>query len=119
MESKEHLRLECVVPIELECNCLLPFFGLTMKLGPIADFGLVAAIGVMVALIVLEPMTGVSPEEGVSNPAIIRRIVDLPDPLGPRMETNSPSETSKEASSTATRSPNCFVTLCNSNNDMC
>lgn len=24
----------------LECNCLLPFFGLTMKLGPIANFGL-------------------------------------------------------------------------------
>ncbi len=27
-------------PKTLECNCLLPFFGLTMKLGPIADFGL-------------------------------------------------------------------------------
>lgn len=25
---------------EIECNCLLPFFGLTMKLGPIANFGL-------------------------------------------------------------------------------
>lgn len=25
---------------ELECDCLLPFFGLTMKLGPIANFGL-------------------------------------------------------------------------------
>ena len=25
---------------EIECDCLLPFFGLTMKLGPIADFGL-------------------------------------------------------------------------------
>lgn len=25
---------------EVPCNCLLPFFGLTMKLGPIADFGL-------------------------------------------------------------------------------
>lgn len=24
----------------IECNCLLPFFGLTMKLGPIANFGL-------------------------------------------------------------------------------
>lgn len=24
----------------IECDCLLPFFGLTMKLGPIADFGL-------------------------------------------------------------------------------
>lgn len=24
----------------VECDCLLPFFGLTMKLGPIADFGL-------------------------------------------------------------------------------
>lgn len=25
---------------EIDCDCLLPFFGLTMKLGPIADFGL-------------------------------------------------------------------------------
>jgi len=25
---------------EVACDCLLPFFGLTMKLGPIADFGL-------------------------------------------------------------------------------
>jgi thioredoxin reductase (NADPH) len=25
---------------EIPCDCLLPFFGLTMKLGPIADFGL-------------------------------------------------------------------------------
>jgi thioredoxin reductase (NADPH) len=25
---------------EIECDTLLPFFGLTMKLGPIADFGL-------------------------------------------------------------------------------
>ncbi len=25
---------------EIECDCLLPFFGLTMKLGPIAEFGL-------------------------------------------------------------------------------
>ena len=25
---------------EISCDCLLPFFGLTMKLGPIADFGL-------------------------------------------------------------------------------
>ncbi|MCB1652122.1 MAG: NAD(P)/FAD-dependent oxidoreductase [Alphaproteobacteria bacterium] len=25
---------------EVECDCLLPFFGLTMKLGPIANFGL-------------------------------------------------------------------------------
>ena len=26
--------------VEIECDCLLPFFGLTMKLGPIANFGL-------------------------------------------------------------------------------
>ncbi len=25
---------------EVPCDCLLPFFGLTMKLGPIAEFGL-------------------------------------------------------------------------------
>ena len=26
--------------LDLNCNCMLPFFGLTMKLGPIADWGL-------------------------------------------------------------------------------
>ncbi|NVJ91977.1 MAG: NAD(P)/FAD-dependent oxidoreductase, partial [Methylocystaceae bacterium] len=26
--------------VQVECDCLLPFFGLTMKLGPIANFGL-------------------------------------------------------------------------------
>lgn len=26
--------------VQVECDCLLPFFGLTMKLGPIAEFGL-------------------------------------------------------------------------------
>lgn len=34
VEDKEKNRTE------IECDCLLPFFGLTMKLGPIADFGL-------------------------------------------------------------------------------
>lgn len=29
-----------VIRTEIECDALLPFFGLTMKLGPIADFGL-------------------------------------------------------------------------------
>ena len=34
LEDKEKNRTE------IECDCLLPFFGLTMKLGPIAEFGL-------------------------------------------------------------------------------
>jgi hypothetical protein len=33
------------------------------------------------------------PEVGVSNPPIMRSTVDLPEPDGPRRQTNSPSAT--------------------------
>ncbi len=52
------------------------------------------------------------------SPAIIRRMVDLPHPEGPRMEMNSPrsprSSTVKSTSFTATRSPYFLLTPRNS-----
>ena len=39
VENKDKLTKE-VTRTEIECDVLLPFFGLTMKLGPIANFGL-------------------------------------------------------------------------------
>ena len=39
IENKDKETKE-VTRTEIECDCLLPFFGLTMKLGPIANFGL-------------------------------------------------------------------------------
>src|SRR5205814_6585440 len=52
-----------------------------------------------------------SPASGVSSPAITRRSVDLPLPLGPRSAVNEPLATSIETSSSATKSPNRLVTL--------
>ena len=42
-----------------------------------------------------------APLSGNSKPPIIRRSVVLPQPLGPRTQTNSPSSTSKDRSSSA------------------
>src|SRR6188508_298697 len=53
------------------------------------------------------------PAVGVSNPAIIRRVVVFPDPDGPSIEKNSPSRTSRSTPSTATTSPNRFTTPSN------
>src|SRR6185503_3619593 len=46
----------------------------------------------------------ISPESGSTKPAIIRRVVVLPHPLGPSRVTNSPARTSRETASTATTS---------------
>ena len=43
----------------------------------------------------------IEPVVGVSNPAIMRSVVVLPQPLGPRNETNSPRVTSRLKSTTA------------------
>src|ERR1043165_3400194 len=51
------------------------------------------------------PMT-ISPEVGCSRPAIMRSIVVLPQPEGPRKTTNSPSRISRSMPSTAATSPN-------------
>src|SRR5581483_4698465 len=52
-----------------------------------------------------------SPESATSSPAITRRSVDLPLPLGPSSAVSEPLATSTETSSSATNSPNRFVTL--------
>jgi len=46
------------------------------------------------------------PDAGESRPMIMRIVVDLPDPLGPRKPVTVPGRTSKERSSTATTLPN-------------
>src|SRR5512133_2086596 len=48
------------------------------------------------------PLIAIRPLVGVSKPAIMRRVVVLPQPLGPRKETNSPRSTSRLKFSTAT-----------------
>src|SRR5437773_4975517 len=52
-----------------------------------------------------------TPPVGSSNPPIIRSVVVLPHPEGPRRLKNSPCSTSKVRSSTAATSPNRLVTL--------
>ena len=54
-----------------------------------------------------------TPESGSSKPAIKRRTVVLPDPLGPSMAKNSPSAISKLTPSTALTSPKLFLTPAN------
>src|SRR3712207_5968934 len=46
------------------------------------------------------------PESGRSRPATMRRIDDLPEPLGPRKVKNSPGAISSEKSLAATAPPN-------------
>ena len=45
------------------------------------------------------------PEVGATNPAIMRRVVVLPQPLGPSNASSSPSRISIETSSTAASAP--------------
>ena len=49
--------------------------------------------------------TRTMPEVGASRPRIIRIVVDLPAPFGPRKPVTCPGRTVKEMSSTATTSP--------------
>jgi hypothetical protein len=43
----------------------------------------------------------VTPEEGLSRPAATLRSVDLPQPVGPTTETNSPAAIERSTSFTA------------------
>src|SRR5579859_4344493 len=52
-----------------------------------------------------------SPASGVSSPAMTRSSVDLPLPLGPSRPVSDPLSTEMDTSSSATNSPNRFVTL--------
>ena len=56
------------------------------------------------------PSSRIAPAVGISKPAIIFRIVVLPQPDGPSREKNSPRAMLKQASSTATKSPNRLAT---------
>src|SRR5664279_3902608 len=56
------------------------------------------------------PVSSTRPESGSSNPAIMRSEVVLPQPDGPSIEKNSPRPTVIVTLSTATISPNRFVT---------
>ena len=49
--------------------------------------------------------TEIVPEVGSSNPAIIRSVVVLPQPEGPRSAKNEPCGITNERSSTALKSP--------------
>src|SRR5947209_16727214 len=54
------------------------------------------------------------PRVGSSRPAIMRRMVVLPQPEGPSSVTSVRATMSNETSRTATTSPYCFVTWRNS-----
>ena len=58
------------------------------------------------------PLRRMEPLVGISNPAIIRKVVDLPQPDGPSKVTNSPLEISKSKSLTATKSSSNFFCTC-------
>ena len=49
------------------------------------------------------------PASGASRPMIIRMVVDLPEPLGPRNPVTVPGRTSKLSSRTATVGPKRLV----------
>src|SRR5258707_10382724 len=53
-----------------------------------------------------KPPTLTDPSEGRIKPVIMRMVVDLPAPLGPRKPSTSPRSTVKEMSSTARLAPN-------------
>ncbi len=60
------------------------------------------------------PRMNTSPSLGCSKPAIMRRLVVLPQPEGPRIERNSPALTARLFSTTAATSPKRLVTFLNS-----
>src|ERR1700753_2665073 len=64
------------------------------------------------------PSSVMVPWVGSTKPAIICKVVVLPQPDGPSSETNSPFSTDRFTSATACRSPNDFVTFVSVRNDM-
>src|SRR5919204_200311 len=56
------------------------------------------------------PCRTMRPASGTSKPAIIRRLVVLPQPLGPSSEKNSPSAIESDTSCTAATRPNPLLT---------
>src|SRR5690606_33463414 len=62
------------------------------------------------SLVTSRPSIRMRPLLGVSSPAIIRSVVDLPQPDGPSSTTKAPACAEKLASSTATAVPQCLLT---------
>ena len=62
------------------------------------------------------PSTLMLPESGYSKPAIMRSVVVLPQPDGPRNEMNSPRSADSSKSSTAVKAPNDFLTWSSARN---
>ncbi len=56
------------------------------------------------------PCSSTRPSLGCSKPAIMRRVVVLPDPDGPSIEKNSPSAMSRSTPETASTSPKRLIT---------
>src|SRR3954454_1491919 len=57
------------------------------------------------------PAMTMSPDVARSRPAIMRKVVVLPHPEGPRRHTTSPAATERSTSFTATKAPKCLVIL--------
>src|SRR6476620_12146719 len=55
------------------------------------------------------PCTATVPAEAGSSPETRDRVVDLPQPVGPTIETNSPGATSRVTSRRAVNAPPLFV----------
>src|SRR5438132_6442640 len=64
------------------------------------------------------PSSVTDPDVASTKPAIICSVVVLPHPDGPRRETNSPFSTDNDSESTARWSPNRFVSLSRTRNDI-
>ena len=64
------------------------------------------------------PPIRMRPEVGISSPAIILRLVVLPQPEGPSRQTNSPSPISNLRSLAAVTAPKVLVTSRNSTDAM-
>src|ERR1700729_1183145 len=56
------------------------------------------------------PAMTTSPALARSSPEMMRRVVVLPHPEGPKRHTTSPAETARFTFLTAVRRPKCFVT---------
>ena len=61
------------------------------------------------SIVTSRPRSTIRPPVGSSKPPIIRRVVVLPQPDGPRSEKNSPAPISSDTSSTARTSRKCFA----------
>ena len=55
------------------------------------------------------PRSSIRPLVGSSKPPIIRSVVVLPQPDGPRSEKNSPARISRDTRSTASTGPNALA----------